>query len=98
MDERKIEIYNREENILDSKIVKGIGKWFRKDWFIILVCILTIMIHLWMGSTDYQLITQCNNHWQEQWNDICNVPVEPQEYNGGITWQEINSLNNNSDT
>lgn len=57
----------------------------RKDWVMIAVCLVTILIHMALLYNSQAYADQCNTHWQEQLEDLdCRRLHAADPFNGSL--------------
>jgi len=68
--------------------------WVKKDFIIIIVCLMAMLACLYTIYMAKDYNQQCNEHWAEQWNEKCvnahpyetfneNFSIVPKEVKGG---------------
>lgn len=53
----------------DNKLVPNLWKWIQRDGLYISVLLLALIAMTWTYYNTANYIQDCNDHWQEQWNN-----------------------------
>jgi hypothetical protein len=69
-------IKNNQKDTNKPNLFNGIMDWIKKDYFIIVLCCLTLTACIYTLATVGSYQEKINDHWMDQWDSVC-VQYDP---------------------